>query len=189
MKPLWTFHPELDFCELEDRILPAVANLGVIVLTTGGYVLTTPTPGIAAPTSFFMTGSGGISSMELGNNTGIPSLAATTSAGSGVSDTAAASIPLVTRNTIANDAPNAAPLIGRASGDRSPILPAGQIYRGGVPVTAPAESSKGMHGEQPSRSPRLGSVDSPPIRPGGAPLRILNDVTTNSTKTRADRIP
>ena len=39
------FHPDLQACELEDRLLPVIANLGVIVLTTSGYVLMTPAPG------------------------------------------------------------------------------------------------------------------------------------------------
>jgi hypothetical protein len=49
--------PDLKACALEDRFMPAIADLGVIVLTTGGYVLMTPTPGSSAggaaiPTSF-----------------------------------------------------------------------------------------------------------------------------------------
>ena len=48
MKSLRKFHPDLQACELEDRLLPVIANLGVIVLTTGGYVLTIPSPGVAA---------------------------------------------------------------------------------------------------------------------------------------------
>jgi hypothetical protein len=161
MKPLRNCHPDLQACELEDRLLPVIANLGVIVLTTSGYVLMTPFPGASAypggspggtaiPTAFFMTGSGGISSIQPGNITGVPGLAAagtagssggasaTITVGSGANDATAATIPLVTRNTIANDALNPPPLIGRPSGDRSPILPSGQFYRGGVPVTAPA---------------------------------------------------
>ncbi len=93
MKPLRKFSLDLQACELEDRILPVIANLGVIVLTTGGYVLMTPYPGAAAypggspggtaiPTSFSITGSAGISSMQPGNITGIPGLATTGAAGS-----------------------------------------------------------------------------------------------------------
>jgi len=212
MKPLRKFHPDLQACELEDRLLPVIANLGVIVLTTGGYVLMIPFPGAAAypggspggtaiPTSLFMTGSGGISSIQPGNITGVPSLAATGTAGSsggagvtisvgsGANDATAASIPLVTRSTIANDALNPPPLIGRPSGDRSPVLPAGQFYRGGVPQTASAPPSSDTLGEQSSRSPRQSPVDSSPIRLGGAPPRLASDVSGNSTKTRADRTP
>ena len=121
MKPPRKFHPDLKVCALEDRFMPAVANLGVIVLTTGGYVLMTPIPGgsagrTAIPTSFSMTGSSGISSIRPGNSTGIPALATTGTAGSsggaGVTGTVGSAanlatdptIPLVVRNTIANGA-------------------------------------------------------------------------------------
>jgi hypothetical protein len=97
---------------------------------------------------------------------------ATISVGSGAND-ATASIPLVTRNTIANDALNPAPLIGRASGDRSPILPAGQSYRGGFPVTAPAPPTSGAPGGTPNRSLGNRPVDSSPIRLGGADDLVL----------------
>ncbi len=206
MKSLRKFHPDLQACELEDRVLPVVANLGVIVLTTGGYVLMIPFPGAspggtAIPTSFSMTGSGGISSIQPGNITGIPSLAttgtagssggagATITAGSGANDPNSASIPLVTRNTIANDALNSPPLIGRPAGDQSPALPAGQFYRGGVPVTAPAPPSSATPGEQSSRSPSQSPVDSPPIRPGGSPRRLPSDVSGHSREALADRMP
>jgi hypothetical protein len=206
MKPLRKFHPDLQASGLEDRVVPVIANLGVIVLTTGGYVLLTPYPGVspggtAIPTSFSMTGSGGISSIQPGNITGIPSLAATGTAGSsggasvtstvgsGASDAIAASIPLVTRNTIANDALNPPALIGRPSGNRSPILPAGWFYRGGVPVTAPAAPSSATAGEQSSRSLSQGPGDPPPIRLGGAPPRVPSDDPGNSMKDPADRMP
>jgi hypothetical protein len=201
MKPLRKFHPDLQACELEDRVLPVIANLGVIVLTTGGYVLMIPSPGAAIPTSFFMTGFGGISSTQPGNVTGIPSLTATgtagsnggagvtTTVGSGSNDATAASIPLVTRNTIANDALNPPPLIGRPSWDRSPVLPVGQFYRGGVPETAPAPPSSETSGERSSRSPSQSPVESSPIRLDGAPPRLPSDVSGNSMQTRADRKP
>lgn len=92
MKALLKFRPNLQGCELEDRLVPAISNLGVIVLTTGGYVLVSPFAGVAAfpggspggtpiPTSFVMTGSG-ISSMQPGNSTGIPALSTTAPTGS-----------------------------------------------------------------------------------------------------------
>lgn len=49
--------------------------------------------------------------------------------GSGADDASAPIILPVPRNTIANDAVNAAAVIGRASGDRSDLLPPGQVYR------------------------------------------------------------
>ena len=71
-----------------------------------------------------MTGSAGISGMQPGNGTGVPGrhdvaeriergATVTIFVGSGANDVGAPIIPLVTRNTIANDALNAAPLIGR----------------------------------------------------------------------------
>jgi hypothetical protein len=90
------FRPGLQDCVLEDRLLPVLSNLGMIVLTTGGYVLMTPFPGASVypggspgvgtasgvsstliPASFSMTGSGGISRLQPGNMTGVPNLAAT----------------------------------------------------------------------------------------------------------------
>jgi hypothetical protein len=212
MNSLRKFHPDLQACELEDRLLPVISNLGVIVLTTGGYVLTIPSPGIAAysggspggtaiPTSFVMTGSGGISSIQPGNITGIAGLAApgtaaaggsaggTMTFGSGASDATAASIPLVTRNTIANDALNPAPRIGSSSGDRSPVLPAGQFYRGGVPMSTPVPPSSKTPGDQLRRSPRQKPVDSSPIRLGGAPSHLASDVSGHSMKTVVNQMP
>ncbi len=160
MNPLRKLHLDLQACELEDRLLPVIANLGVVVLTSGGYLLMIrhPTavaaPGgslsvAASPTSISMTSLGGIFNAQPGNLTGSPSLAATAKAGSSGSpggaftvgspsgDPATASIPLVTRNTIANDALNPPPRIGRLSEDRSPVLPLDECYRGGVPENAP----------------------------------------------------
>jgi hypothetical protein len=204
MKPLWRFHPDLQASELEDRLLPVAGSVGGIVLTTGGYVLTNLTPGgspgsTPIPALFVTTGSGGISSSPSGNTTGIPSFAATgtagssggagvTNAGSAANDPNAASIPLVTRNTVANDAPNAVPLVGRPSGDRSPVLPAGQFYQGDVPQAAPAPPTSETPGGQSNRSSSQDPVDSSPIRLGGAPPRHPSDVSSHSSETRAGRI-
>lgn len=203
MSALRKLHLDLEACELEDRLLPVIANVGVIVLTTSGYVLTLPSPGASAnaggtalPTSFFMTGAGGISGIQPGNPTGVAGLAVTAAAGSsggtggtvvlsGANDPDAVSISLVTRNTIANDALNAAPRIGGPSGDRSPVLPAGQIYRGGVPAPVPVPPPSGILGEQSSRSP----VESAPIRPVGAPARLPWEISGNLMTARADRGP
>ena len=49
MKAHWNYRPDLRACELEDRLVPAIPDLGAIVLTTGGYVLLlSPFPVIAA---------------------------------------------------------------------------------------------------------------------------------------------
>jgi hypothetical protein len=209
MKAFSKFRPDLYASELEDRLLPAGSGLGVIVLTTSGYVLMTPFPGAAYPggslggtafpTSFAMMGFGGISSMQPGSIAGLPGLTATgpsgsnggatITVGSGANDASAPSIPLVTRNTIANDALNPAPRIGRDSGDRSPALPAGQVYRGGVPETAPAPDSEETPERQAIRIPRRGPFDAPTIRLGLAPPHPSSDASGDVIKMIADRAP
>src|SRR5947209_8563709 len=94
MKRSWDLKPNLLDCILEERIAPAIANLGVIVLTTNGLSLVTPFPGAsnnaatsggtqsaaasvsgaAMPTSFYITGNRGISSFMPGNFTGNPNI-------------------------------------------------------------------------------------------------------------------
>ena len=136
--------PDLRACELEDRLVPAIPDLGATVLTTGGYVLLlSPFPVIAADpfgqsggpgflTPSAMSGSAGVSGLLPGNSAGVPGLATTAPTGSnggaavtiivgsGADDAGAANIPPVTRNTIANDALSAAPVIGRCRGTGPP---------------------------------------------------------------------
>ncbi len=110
MKPRRRFRPDLGECVLEDRLPPAISNLGVIVLTTGGYMLLIPFPGAFVPpaslaggfgapgaagvsgtpinTPFFVMGSGGLSSVLPGNITGFPSLGLVGPTGSTGSPTA-----------------------------------------------------------------------------------------------------
>ncbi len=104
MKRNWSLKPNLLDCILEQRIAPAIANLGTIVLTTSGFALVTPFPGAsnsasstsvatsassvsgaAVPTSFYVTGNRGISSFAPGNFTGNPNVGGgtPTAAGSG----------------------------------------------------------------------------------------------------------
>src|ERR1700722_2475542 len=97
MNALRKFNPDLHACELEDRILPVITNLGVIVLTNGGFVLTTPFPGVAGstggtaiPTSFSIAGSGGISPIQPGTIPGISALATTATSTSGSNGNAGA---------------------------------------------------------------------------------------------------
>jgi hypothetical protein len=206
MNSLRKCYPDLQACELEGRVLPVITNLGVIVLTSGGYALMIPYPGgspagTAVPTSFSVTDSGGISSTETGTITSIQSLAATGTAGSSgdagvtftgdsaANDAIAASIPQVTRNTIANDALNPPVTIGILSGDRSPVLPEGQVYRGGVPETAPDPPLTATPGQQPSRFAIRSPADSSLVRPGGPAPGLQSDVSGHVTKARADRLP
>lgn len=100
MKRIWSLKPNLLDCILEQRIAPAIANLGTIVLTTSGYALVTPFPGAsnsasstsvassassvsgaAVPTSFYVTGNRGISSFAPGNFTGNPNVGGGTPSG------------------------------------------------------------------------------------------------------------
>jgi hypothetical protein len=211
MKALLKFQPDLHASELEDRLVPAGPNLGVIVLTTSGYVLTTPfagaaypggpTGGTAIPTSFVMTGNGGISSMQPGSIAGVTGVTATgttgsnggasgtISVGSGANDASAPNIPPVTRNTIANDALVPLPRIGSVVGDRSAPLPRGQVYRGGLPVTVPAGGSTDVSGERAGQIPGRRSVDAWSLRLGSAPYRLPSDAPANSVATITDRVP
>jgi hypothetical protein len=105
------FRPNLVDCILEERVAPAIANLGLIVLTTSGFALVIPFPGanvsaagslgsggpgggsaapvsgVPIPTALFITGSNGISSLRPGNITGVPSLAGAAPGASGISVT------------------------------------------------------------------------------------------------------
>jgi hypothetical protein len=108
MKQRWIFRPNLDDCRLEDRLPLAIANLGVVVLTTSGLALVTPFPGAsnsasgslgsggpggsstaasvsgaAFPTGIYITGNRGISTFAPGNFTGNPNVGGATSSASG----------------------------------------------------------------------------------------------------------
>jgi hypothetical protein len=195
MKAQLKYCPDLRDCVLEDRLVPVIPNLGLgaIVLTTGGYVLTSAFPGIAIPASFVMTGSAGISGMQPGNGTGgtgsattAPTgsnggAAGTISVGSGANDAGAPIIDLVTRNTIANDALNAAPLIGRVLRDRSDVLPPEPVYRGGV--------STEVHGQRGGQDADEGPVEPLPIRLRSRPHRLASDASGYPVRSHADRAP
>ena len=100
--------------------------------------------------------------------------AATIFVGSGANDVVAPIIPLVTRNTIANDALNAAPLIGRVLGDRSDVLPPEQVYRGGLPVSASGGVSTEASGQRSGPNPDERPVDPLPIRLRSRPHRLAS---------------
>jgi hypothetical protein len=177
MKALLKCRPDLRACELEDRLLPAISDLGATVLTTGGYVLLlSPFPVIAADpfgqssgpgflTPSAISGSAGVLGLLPGNSAGVPGLATTAptasnggaagtiNVGSGANDAGAANIPPVTRNTIANDALSAAPVIGHVSGDQPAVLPPDQVYRGGLPVTATVGFSPETPGQRAAPEP------------------------------------
>jgi len=214
MNPRWMFRPNLLDCILEERIAPAIANFGVIILTTTGYSLLIPFPGanssgsvsgaggqgvatsaqpvsgVAQPTSFYITGVNGISSLRPGNITGVPSLAGGATSAGGVSITievgSGADTPDGTPTTIVSVATVADPTLRPlttpigivSSGSSSPVLPPGQSYRDNAPVPPPtpygvipppqssAPSSNGMGGGDPfapnpmSGAPTLGPSSS-----------------------------
>jgi hypothetical protein len=211
MKALLKFRPDLHASALEDRLVPAVSNLGVMVLTTSGYVLMSPfagaaypggpTGGTAVPTSFVMTGNGGVSSMQPGSIAGITGVTATgttgsnggasvtISVGSGANDASAPNTRLVTRDTIANDAVVPLPRIGTVFGDRSAPLPRGQVFRGGLPVAVPAGGSTEVPGERAGQIPGRTSVDASSLRLGSAPHRLPSDASAKPVATITDRVP
>ncbi len=201
MNALLKFRPELHASELEKRLLPAGANLSAIVLTTSGYVLASPFGGAVSfyfggqsgltpiPTSFVMTGSGGISSMQPGTVAGLPAATPsvatggggpTITVGSGANIAGAPNIPSVlSRNNIANDKLNPAPQIGLDSRDQSAVLPAGQRYRAGVPQTTPPPASdpEEAPGPEAIRIPGQGPFDGPSIRLGDTGPRVSFDTS------------
>jgi hypothetical protein len=174
-----SFRPNLVDCILEQRVAPAIANLATVILTTNGLILIEAFPGAnssgagslgasssgggtassvsgaAVPTSLYITGTGGISSLKPGNITGVPSLAGGATGASGISlsiqigsgadtsdgPTISVSAGGTTNNvvglaTVAD--PTANPTItvigGNSNGSGSPVLPPGQSYRDNAPV-------------------------------------------------------
>ena len=164
------FRPNLLDCMLEERIAPAIASFGVIILTTSGYSLLIPFPGAnssgsvsgaggqgtasaassvsgsAVPTSLYITGTNGISSLRPGNITGVPSLSGgatssgaggiTIQVGSGADTPGGTPTTIVSRNVVADPTPvPGLNTIGQTSdGSSSPVLPPGQSYRDNAPV-------------------------------------------------------
>lgn len=216
--------PDLDSCRLEDRLTPIIPNLGMIVLTTGGYMLMTPFPGaFASPAGgamgggmggasgvngtpfnvpFYILGSGGISSALPGNITGVPGLGglgpASSSAGSttvvalgsGADEANAPVIPLVTRNTIANDRLNPLPLIGGqpttssslppptpASPPPAPPPPPTGGPTGAATMPPPGSSLSGPFVRFPSMFPRAIPLGFAPSASAGGATSGLSPIT------------
>jgi hypothetical protein len=213
MKALLKYRPDVRTCELEGRLVLANSNLGAIVQSSGGYVLLLSPfpitvadpfgqsggPGFLTPSA--MTGSAGVAGLLPGNSAGVPSLATTAPTGSnrgaavpiivgsGTNDAGAANIPPVTRNTIANDALNPAPAIGRVSRDRSAVLPPEQVYRGGLPVTATVGFSMDVPGQRAAEGPSQGPVDPSPLRLRRRPHQLTSGASGNLIRSHADRAP
>jgi hypothetical protein len=213
MKARWKYSPDLRACELEDRLVPVTPNLGATVLTTGGYVLLlSPFPVIASSpfgasggpsflTASVMAGSVGSPGVQPGNGTSASGLATTAPTGSnggaamtivvgsGADDVSAPTIPPVTHNTIVNDALKVAPVIGRASGDRSADLPPGEVYRDGVPVNGPAGVSTKAPGEPAGSQPDEKPADPLRVRLRRPPHRLASDAPGDCVQSDVDRAP
>lgn len=220
------FRPNLVDCILEDRIAPAIANLATIILTTSGFTLIESFPGantngantavatsaasvsgVATPTSLYITGTQGISSLRPGNITGVPSLAAGATGSSGVSvsiqvgsgadvaggptnniSNGGATNNVVGRSTVADPTANPAmTLIGGAlsGSDDSPVLPPGQSYRDSAPV--PASGSLNTVPQSATAGPGMSTDPFAPNPQAGAPT--LGPFNMNRTGGMANPIP
>lgn len=225
------FRPNLVDCILEERVAPAIANLASVILTTTGLILIEGFPGanssgagsvgsnsgstssasvsgVATPTSFYVTGQNGISSVKPGNITGVPSLAAgatgTGSAGTSIqigsgadtddsSSSGTAATP-VGRSTVADPTTNlAGAVIGgmaTTSAASSPVLPPGQTYHDTAPVpgaspltTVPAGATAGPGmSDQSSLDPMAGA-------PTLGPFNMMNGGMMNRSGGMVNPIP
>jgi hypothetical protein len=209
MNALLKYRPDLRACELEDRLVPVTPDLGATVLTTSGYALVLSPfpvtvadpfgesggPGFLTPSA--MSGYAGVYGLLPANSASVPSLGTTAPTGSnggavlvifvGSGADAAANIPRVTRNTIANDAASAAPVIGRDSGDQPAVLPPEQVYRGGLPVTATVDFSIEVPGQHAVQEPEQGPVDPLPLRLRKRPHRLTSGASGNLIRSHAER--
>ncbi len=142
--------------------------------------------GLPQPTSMYITGTGGLSSLKPGNLTGLPSLASGAggaAGGAGVSiavgsgaDTAGGPTNVIAKGGATNNVvglftvadPTQRPtytLIGGATGSsNSPVLPPGQTYHDSAPVPPPTpmgvlnqSGSGGMNGGSLAPNPQLGA--------------------------------
>jgi hypothetical protein len=199
--------------EVRCGLLPVTPNPGATVLTTGGYaLLLSPFPIIATDgfgqsgspgflTTSALSGSAGVYGLLPGNSAGIPGLgttapngsngggAVTINIGSGTNDAGAANIPPVTRNTVANDALTAAPVIGHVSGDQPAVLPPEQVHRGGLPVTATVDFPMEAPGRHPAKEPAHGPVDPLPLTLRRRPHRLGSGGAGNIIRSHAVRAP
>jgi hypothetical protein len=197
MKRSWDLKPNLLDCILEERIAPAMANLGVIVQTTSGLALVTPFPGAASlaalsgggaatsapsvsgaamPTSFYVTGRG-ISSFMPGNFTGNASVGGAVSGSSGGvsltikvgSGADEAGGPVMT--TPATSRTNPA-----AGGNTSPIMAyIGQPSAGSSSSTSPTGTSTGTQtAPVPSLRPTGVVIPGSPTNMNGSPANPMN---------------
>lgn len=167
------FRPDLRECVLEERVLPALTTFGIFIWTTSGLSLITPFPGanssaagslgssgpssgsasavsgVPMPTSLYITGNSGISSLKPGNITGVPSLASVAGGatggvlgfqiGSGSDQAGGTPTAIVTRSTVADPTGQATyqQILGPSATSGDADLPAGQTYHDTAPVPPP----------------------------------------------------
>jgi hypothetical protein len=199
-----SFRPNLVDCILEERVAPAIANLATVILTTNGLILIEGFPGAnssgagslgatssgggssssvsgtAVPTSLYITGTGGISSLKPGNITGVPSLAAGAAGAGGIAlsiqvgsgaDSSDGPTNNVSNGGATNNSvglatvadPTANPTItviggNASSGSGSPILPPGQSYRDSAPIQPTTPSSSTMPSPMMNGTGGMGSM-------------------------------
>jgi hypothetical protein len=167
-------------------------------------------PGFLTPSA--ITGSAGVAGLLPGNSSTVPGLlpgnsstvpglsaraptgsnggaAVTITVGSGANDVGAANIPPVTRNTIANDALTAAPVIGRVSGNQPAVSPSDQVYRGDLPVTATVGFSLEAPGQRAAQDTAEEPVVPMPLRLRRRPHRLAPDAPGTLIRSHADRAP
>jgi len=194
MKRQWELKPNLIDCILEERIAPAIANLGVIVLTTSGYALVTPFPGAsnsassaggsggagasvsgaAIPTSFYITGNRGISTFTPGNFTGNPNVGGvvggasgaslTIQVGSGSDEAGTPSTSTVSRNPIGDN------------GNRASVLAYIGLPASGSnsPVLPPGQSYRNPTAPVPALAPLGVVIPGSPVGSGNSAMPSTN---------------
>lgn len=185
------FRPDLDDCMLEARLTPIIPNLGLIALTTGGYMLLIPFPGafispsgaslapgpssasgvsgtpINAP--FFMLGSGGISSVIPGNITGVPSLGA-----GGPASALGVNVSIQVGSGADEDTTVTVPPVTRNTVGNSLVSP--PLIGGMTPVTsalpplAPTRAITAPAGPAAAAAPPTGAASGPTMPPPGSSL-------------------
>jgi hypothetical protein len=80
-------------------------------------------------------------------------------------------------------------IIARVSGDQSPVLPSGQVYRGGLPVTAHGGVAMEVPGEPAGSEPGEKPADPLRIRLRKPAHRLASDASKDPVISNADRAP
>jgi hypothetical protein len=189
MKRSWDLKPNLLDCMLEERIVPAFNNFGIVILTTNGLALVTPFPGAsnnasgsggssntaasvsgaAQPTSLYLTGNRGVSSLAPGNFTGNPSVGgAVVGSSGGVS----LSIKVGSGADEAGGPVSATPASSRTNpadnGNRAPIMAYIGSVASSAASTTPAAGQATQTAPVPQLPPQGVIIPGSPTAPGAA---------------------